>query len=138
MNIAILGTGYVGLVAGVCFADSGHDVIGVDSKVPRFRRFKSGKVPFYEPGLDDLFQLNRKRMKFTVSIAEAVTDAQVIFIAVGTPELPMAPRTWNPLSRRLAEICEAATEEQNHRLQKHGSNRNRAQNRGLLQGKLRL
>src|SRR5262245_53365099 len=110
MNIAVLGTGYVGLVAGVCFADAGHDVVCVDSNESKIASLKSGEVPFYEPGLDDLFQLNAKRMRFTSQIAEAVASAQVVFIAVGTPELPDGSADMDPTFRVLAEVCKAATE----------------------------
>ena len=110
MNIAILGTGYVGLVAGVCFADAGHDVISVDSNKAKIDTLLTGKVPFYEPGLEDLFELNRKRMRFTSSIAEAVGAAGVVFIAVGTPELPDGSADMEPTFNVLREICAAARE----------------------------
>ena len=110
MNIAILGTGYVGLVAGVCFADTGHDVICVDSNEAKIKMLNDGRVPFYEPGLEDLFDLNRKRMRFTTSIAEATRDAPVIFVAVGTPELPDGSADMAPTYNALAEICAAITE----------------------------
>ena len=108
MKIAILGTGYVGLVAGVCFADAGHDVICVDSNESKIKSLKSGKVPFYEPGLDDLFALNRKRMTFTMSVKDAVEQAPLIFIAVGTPELPDGSADMDPTFKALGEICQAA------------------------------
>jgi UDPglucose 6-dehydrogenase len=108
MNIAVLGTGYVGLVAGVCFADAGHDVVCVDSNESKIQSLKSGKVPFYEPGLDDLFHLNAKRMRFTMDIAEAVNVAQVVFIAVGTPELADGSADMDPTFKVLGEICKAA------------------------------
>jgi UDPglucose 6-dehydrogenase len=110
MNIAVLGTGYVGLVAGVCFADAGHDVVCVDSNSSKIDSLKSGKVPFYEPGLDDLYQLNAKRMKFTTDIAEAVRACPLIFVAVGTPELADGSADMEPTFRVLGEICKAATE----------------------------
>lgn len=110
MNIAVLGTGYVGLVAGVCFADAGHEVTGVDSNEAKIQSLQSGKVPFYEPGLDDLFQLNRKRLKFTTNIADAVKEAQVIFVAVGTPELADGSADMEPTFKALGEVCKAARE----------------------------
>jgi UDPglucose 6-dehydrogenase len=110
MQIAILGSGYVGLVAGVCFADAGHDVVCVDSNAHKIETLNSGKVPFYEPGLDDLYQLNAKRMRFTTHIAEAVAAAPVVFIAVGTPEQADGSADMGPTFRALGEICEAATE----------------------------
>ncbi len=108
MNIAVLGTGYVGLVAGVCFADAGHDVTCVDSNESKIQSLLSGEVPFYEPGLDDLFNLNMKRMRFTMSIADAVTTSQVIFVAVGTPELPDGSADLGPTFGVLDEVCKAA------------------------------
>lgn len=110
MKIAVLGTGYVGLVAGVCFADAGHEVIGVDSNPGKIQLLLSGKVPFFEPGLEEMFQLNRKRIQFTQSIADAVRSAKVIFIAVGTPELPDGSADMEPTFGVLTEICKAATE----------------------------
>jgi UDPglucose 6-dehydrogenase len=110
MNIAVLGTGYVGLVAGVCFADAGHEVVCVDNNESKIKTLDEGKVPFYEPGLDDLFGLNRKRMKFTGEIAEAVRASDLIFIAVGTPEMPDGSADMDPTFRALGEICKAANE----------------------------
>jgi len=110
MNIAVLGTGYVGLVAGVCFADAGHEVICADSNEGKIKTLLDGDVPFFEPGLDELFKLNRKRMSFTTSIAEAVKTSQVIFIAVGTPELPDGSADMEPTFGVLTEICKAANE----------------------------
>ncbi len=110
MNIAMLGTGYVGLVAGVCFADAGHDVVCVDSNESKIKSLMDGKVPFYEPGLDDLFSQHKKRMKFTSSVSEAVRSAQLIFIAVGTPELPDGSADMDPTFKALDEICKNATE----------------------------
>jgi len=110
MNIAMLGSGYVGLVAGVCFADAGHDVICVDSNETKIKSLMDGKVPFYEPGLDDMFALNRKRMKFTKNVGEAVRQAQLIFIAVGTPEMADGSADMDPTFKALGEICKNATE----------------------------
>lgn len=88
MKIAVIGTGYVGLVAGTCFADSGNDVTCVDIDERKISALNAGKVPIYEPGLDDLVAQNvkEKRLLFTTDVAKAVESAQVVFIAVGTPE----------------------------------------------------
>jgi UDPglucose 6-dehydrogenase len=88
MRIAIIGTGYVGLVAGTCFADSGNDVTCVDIDERKIRMLQAGEVPIYEPGLEELIKKNvrEKRLLFTRDLAEAVSTAQVVFIAVGTPE----------------------------------------------------
>lgn len=110
MNIAVVGTGYVGLVAGVCFADAGHEVACVDHDPAKIDSLKAGKVPFYEPGLDDLYHLNARRMRFTSDIAEAVRTARVIFIAVGTPEQTDGSADMKPTFRVLDEVCKAANE----------------------------
>lgn len=88
MRIAIIGTGYVGLVAGTCFADSGNDITCVDIDERKIRMLRAGEVPIYEPGLEELIRKNAKerRLSFTTELAAAVSQAQVVFIAVGTPE----------------------------------------------------
>ncbi len=87
MNIAVVGTGYVGLVAGTCFADTGNEVICVDIDQKKIDSLKKGAVPIYEPGLKDMVTRNVKedRLSFTTNIKKAVEEAQIIFIAVGTP-----------------------------------------------------
>ncbi|MBA3884170.1 MAG: UDP-glucose/GDP-mannose dehydrogenase family protein [Acidobacteria bacterium] len=88
MNIAIIGTGYVGLVSGACFADFGHSVICVDADGSRVSRLEAGEVPFYEPGVAELVQRNAAagRLRFTTETGSAVRASQVVFLAVGTPE----------------------------------------------------
>ncbi|MFY0525792.1 UDP-glucose dehydrogenase family protein [Archangium gephyra] len=88
MHIAIIGTGYVGLVAGTCFADSGNDVVCVDIDARKIAQLQQGEVPIYEPGLEELIRKNTRdrRLSFTTELAPAVARAQVVFIAVGTPE----------------------------------------------------
>ncbi|HEY4176120.1 MAG TPA: UDP-glucose/GDP-mannose dehydrogenase family protein [Kofleriaceae bacterium] len=87
MKIAVVGTGYVGLVTGTGFSDFGNDVTCVDIDPKRVEILRSGEVPFYEPGLHDLIKRNTRlgRLRFTTSTAEAVANAEVVFIAVGTP-----------------------------------------------------
>ena len=87
MRIAVIGTGYVGLVAGTCFAESGNTVTCVDIDADKIRRLQDGEVPIYEPGLEELLRRNVHdgRLKFTTSYAEAVPKAHAVFIAVGTP-----------------------------------------------------
>ncbi|MDP3804170.1 MAG: UDP-glucose/GDP-mannose dehydrogenase family protein [Candidatus Omnitrophota bacterium] len=87
MNICIVGSGYVGLVTGACFADLGNDVICIDNDKKKIKSLKSGIVPIYEPGLEELIRRNRKegRLSFCSSIKEGVRKSEVIFIAVGTP-----------------------------------------------------
>jgi len=88
MRIAVIGTGYVGLVAGACFAESGNEVVCVDNNEAKVRLLRRGKIPIYEPGLEELVRRNRSegRLTFTSTLAKAVRDASVIFIAVGTPQ----------------------------------------------------
>jgi UDPglucose 6-dehydrogenase len=87
MNVSIIGTGYVGLVTGACFADSGNDVTCVDIDHAKIEALNSGEVPIYEPGLKELIDRSREegRISFTTSIAEGVEGAEIVFIAVGTP-----------------------------------------------------
>ncbi|MDA8156927.1 MAG: UDP-glucose/GDP-mannose dehydrogenase family protein [Actinomycetota bacterium] len=87
MRIGIIGSGYVGLVTGACFAEYGVHVVCMDRDEKKIKSLKSGKVPFFEPGLDDLVAKNIKkgRLQFTSRMADAVNSSQVVFIAVGTP-----------------------------------------------------
>ncbi|MBT6117177.1 MAG: UDP-glucose/GDP-mannose dehydrogenase family protein [Rhodospirillaceae bacterium] len=87
MRIAMIGTGYVGLVSGTCFSEFGYDVVCVDKDETKIARLRGGEVPIYEPGLDDLIESNAKagRLTFTTDLAGAVADADAVFIAVGTP-----------------------------------------------------
>ena len=87
MKLAMIGTGYVGLVSGVCFSDFGHDVVCVDKNPDKITALKAGEVPIYEPGLDDLMHRNvaAGRLSFTLDLAEALKGADAVFIGVGTP-----------------------------------------------------
>jgi UDPglucose 6-dehydrogenase len=87
MKIAMIGTGYVGLVSGVCFSDFGHDVICVDKDPGKIERLRAGEIPIFEPGLQDLMAKNvaAGRLSFSLDLSEAVQDADAVFIAVGTP-----------------------------------------------------
>ena len=87
MKIAMIGTGYVGLVSGVCFSDFGHDVVCVDKDPKKVEMLERGEVPIYEPGLDDLMAKNvaAGRLSFTGDLKAAVDGAEAVFIAVGTP-----------------------------------------------------
>jgi UDPglucose 6-dehydrogenase len=87
MRIAMIGSGYVGLVSGACFADFGHEVVCVDLDEAKIEKLRQGKIPIYEPGLDQLVANNAaaKRLSFTTDLAEAVAGSEVVFIAVGTP-----------------------------------------------------
>jgi len=90
MDISIIGSGYVGLVTGACFADVGHHVICVDNDAEKVKKLKAGEIPIYEPGLEEIIHRNvsAQRLHFTGNIQEAVERSQIIFIAVPTPPLP--------------------------------------------------
>lgn len=88
MKIAVIGTGYVGLVTATCLAESGNEVVGIDKDAGKIATLKSGKLPIYEPGLLELVQRNTReqRLSFTTDLAASIKEAHLIFIAVGTPE----------------------------------------------------
>ena len=87
MNIAVVGTGYVGLVTGTCLAETGNNVICVDVDENKVNKLKSGEIPIYEPHLDVFFERNLKqnRLSFTTSLEEGIKDAELIFLALPTP-----------------------------------------------------
>ena len=87
MKIAVVGSGYVGLVAGACLAENGNEVVCVDKDSAKIRLLQRGRIPIYEPGLEELVRRNRaeKRLTFTTQLARGVRSSQIIFIAVGTP-----------------------------------------------------
>ncbi len=88
MKIAVIGTGYVGLVQGTCLAESGNDVVCIDKIAAKIEGLKQGKVPIYEPGLAELVHRNQRdgRLKFSTDLASGIADAEIIFVAVGTPQ----------------------------------------------------
>src|SRR5688500_4374753 len=88
MKIAVVGTGYVGLVLGACMAESGNDVTCVDKDAAKLAMLRRGKIPIYEPGLEELVKRNKTegRLVFTSDLSKAVKAAEVVFIAVGTPQ----------------------------------------------------
>src|SRR6266516_7250820 len=87
MKIAVIGTGYVGLVTGTCFAETGNDVTCVDIDIGKIKKLSAGQVTIYEPGLEKLFLRNQKedRLHFTTSLEEGIRDARIIFLALPTP-----------------------------------------------------
>jgi UDPglucose 6-dehydrogenase len=88
LKIAVIGTGYVGLVAGACFAESGNDVVCVDKDAAKVRTLKAGRMPIYEPGLEEVVRRNAHegRLTFTTNLTKSVRESAIIFIAVGTPQ----------------------------------------------------
>lgn len=108
MKIAIVGTGYVGLVAGVCFADAGRHVICVDRDKKKIDSLLEGKVPIYEPGLEELMRQSRSRLEFTTNLEKAVHEAEIIFIAVGTPEKEDGSADLGPTMAVVDSICQFA------------------------------
>ncbi len=111
IKIAVAGTGYVGLVAGVCFAEKGHDVTCVDVDENKVKVMQSGKSPIYEEGLEELMTKNvaEGRLHFTTNYKEAYKDADAIFIGVGTPEQPDGSANLSyvaTVSRQIAESIE--------------------------------
>ena len=87
MKIAVIGTGYVGLVSGTCFAETGNDVICVDIDIKKVEKLSNGQITIYEPGLEKIFLRNLKeeRLRFTTNLEEGIKDAQIIFLALPTP-----------------------------------------------------
>src|SRR5689334_17162725 len=90
MRLTIIGTGYVGLVTGTCFAEVGHQVICVDNNKDKVKLLQGGGIPIYEPGLEEMVKKNvaAGRLRFTANTAEGVQDSDVVFIAVPTPPQP--------------------------------------------------
>jgi len=111
MKIAVVGTGYVGLVAGTCFADSGHSVTCVDLDENKIQNLKQGQIPIYEPGLEDILKLaiQKKLISFTTDFDHALRENSVIFIAVGTPEGPDGMPVLDPLMSVVQQIAQKAT-----------------------------
>src|SRR5512139_2894657 len=88
MRIAVVGTGYVGLVAGACLAENGNDVVCVDKDQAKIATLEAGRMPIYEPGLEEMVRRNtaEARLTFTTDLATAVKASELVFIAVGTPQ----------------------------------------------------
>ena len=107
MNICVIGSGYVGLVAAACFAEHGNQVVGVDINEDKIDKLNKGECPIYEPGLSDLLirNIGKKRLSFTTDLKKGVQDSTVIFIAVGTPQTKMVPLICNMYSKLLKELA---------------------------------
>jgi len=112
MDLAIIGSGYVGLVTGACFADVGHNVTCVDNDAQKIKQLQAGEVPIYEPGLEEIIHRNvsARRLRFTGSIQEGVDNSQIIFIAVPTPQLPDGDVDLSFLEKVAREIAGVLTD----------------------------
>jgi UDPglucose 6-dehydrogenase len=112
MDLAIIGSGYVGLVTGACFADVGHNVICVDNDAQKIKQLKAGEVPIYEPGLEEIIHRNvsAHRLHFTGSVQEGVENSQVVFIAVPTPQQPDGDVDLSFLEKVAREIAGVLTD----------------------------
>src|SRR5579863_7683474 len=111
MNIAVIGTGYVGLVSGTCYAESGNEVICVDIDPKRLATLAEGKVPIYEPGLEELVRRNTKegRLSFSGDAASAVAQCMVSFIAVGTPMSKSGAADLSGVFKAAEDIAKCVT-----------------------------
>src|SRR5215472_9269608 len=109
MNIGVIGTGYVGLVAGACFAESGNDVWCVDNDAEKIGKLKKGEIPIYEPGLPEIVERNlrEERLTFTTDLNAAVKKSLVIFVAVGTPTTPSGAADLTSVFKVASEIGRA-------------------------------
>ena len=118
MNLTIIGTGYVGLTTGTCFAEVGHHVTCVDNNPAKIKTLLAGEIPIYEPGLAELVRKNvaADRLKFTTSTAEGVRDGEVIFIAVPTPPQPDGSVDLSFIEKVAREIAECMTPELGYRV----------------------
>jgi UDPglucose 6-dehydrogenase len=107
MDISIIGSGYVGLVTGACFADVGHNVFCVDNDARKVEALQAGKVPIYEPGLEEVIHRNvsAQRLRFTGSIEEGVDNSQIVFIAVPTPQQPNGEVDLSYIEKVAREIA---------------------------------
>ena len=106
MNVAIIGTGYVGLTTGVCLAYIGHSVLCLDTDLNKIEALQAGKIPIYEPHLEDLMIEAERNLRFTTSYSEAIPEADVIFIAVGTPPTASGSPNLEYLSQAAQSIGE--------------------------------
>lgn len=118
MKISIIGTGYVGLTSGTCFAEVGHEVTCVDNNPEKVKTLLEGKVPIYEPGLEELVKSNvaAGRLKFTTSTEEGVKNSDVIFIAVPTPPQPDGSVDLSFIEKVAREIAQCLTPELGYRV----------------------
>ena len=112
MKVAIVGTGYVGLVTGAGFADVGVDVTCIDINEEKIKLLLDGKVPFYEPGLEDLLRRNieKNRLQFSTNLEESVKGVDAVFLAVGTPMAENGAADLSYIFAAAKQVAEAATD----------------------------
>ena len=127
MNICVIGTGYVGLVTGVVFADMGNDVVCVDKLESKIDGLNNGIMPIYEPGLEEMVARNvgDGRLEFTTDLDSAVQKAEIVFIAVGTPPREDGSTNLSYVEERRQRRCSCIEPLQSHCQQKHRACRNR-------------
>src|SRR6476659_10245183 len=111
MDISIVGSGCVGLVTGACFADVGHNVICIDNDPRKVEALQAGRIPIYEPGLEDVVHRNvsAHRLRFTGSVREGVDNSQIVFIAVPTPQQPNGEVDLSFIEKVAREIAGVLT-----------------------------
>ena len=112
MKIAMIGTGYVGLVTGTCFAELGNEVICVDNDEKKIEKLRNSVIPIYEPGLEEMVAKNVKenRLSFTTKIKDAAKECDIIFIAVGTPPKPDGTADLSSVENVSAVVADVMTE----------------------------
>jgi UDPglucose 6-dehydrogenase len=112
LKIAVVGTGYVGLVSGTCFAETGNEVMCIDIDVNKIKKLQEGQVPIYEPGLETLFERNTKqgRLHFTTNLADGIKDAQIIFLALPTPPGEDGSADLKYIMRVASDLSEIITD----------------------------
>lgn len=108
MKISVVGTGYVGLVASLCFADAGHSVTCTDSDQNKMKLLRDGQLPFFEPGLADIFLRKGKSLNLVDSVEDVTEASDLIFLAIGTPELPDGSADLDAIFRVTEHICKSA------------------------------
>ena len=109
MQITVIGTGYVGLVVSVGFADAGHNVLCVDKDPQKIKSLQECRIPFFEPGLEDLIKSAKSRLHFTLDLNESLKSSEIIFIAVGTPETRDGKADVSEVFKVIESICEQST-----------------------------
>ena len=131
MKICVVGTGYVGLVTGACLADFGMEVIGVDKDEAKIGALRSGRIPIYEPGLEDLVKKNELegRLSFSTDLPAAIQQSAAVFIAVGTPPLPDGSTDLSFVRQVANSIARQPERLQGDRHQEHGADRHRPDDR---------